>query len=249
MLLTSFSAKGYEEYGRRLLQGMAVHMPGTPLMVYSEDKLAISAPHPITALFNLQLVPAYVNFLDRHGGSLLLSGRVPGPGWKTGDREKGYCYKFDALKFCRKVFAIADAARNLGHGSLTWMDADAYPISPPPPDFFDSLSSADVTFLGRHNTHSECGFIHFRLPQAMPLIGAWENFYASDRFLGEREYHDSFLFDQARKEVPSVTSESISKPGTHGHVWVYSPLGRYWDHTKGKRKELGFSPERRGLGA
>ena len=248
MLLTSFSAKGYDKYGHRLLSGIRHFMPGTALSVYSENVRQMPPLHRFALLYPLDRVPTFARFHARHKDSLLYSGREVGPTWKQADRDKGYCFRYDALKFCRKVFAIADASRLINHGSLTWIDADVYNIASPPVGFFEHLTEMDVAYLGRTSAHSECGFIHFKLPAAMPLIGAWENFYASDRFINEREYHNSYLFDLARAEVPSVRCESISRPGSRGHVWVDSPLGRYFDHTKGDRKVLGFSPERRARG-
>lgn len=244
MLITSMSAKGLAEYGHRLINGARRFMPDEERIIYSEDDLDLNE-----FVACLHFVPTFVNFLHRHDGDDEVAGRKPRPGWKGGDETKGYCFKFDAMKFCRKVFCIADAARHLGHGSLTWIDADAYPTQQVPVGFFDRLSGADVTFLGREGTHSECGFLHFRLPAAMPLIQAWEAFYATDSFLKEREWHDSYLFDLARAASPEVKCRSISERGARGHVWVTSPLGRYFDHTKGDRKRIGYSPERiaRGL--
>lgn len=244
MIVTAFSAKGFEEYGRRLARGVTL-FAGQQIVAYSEN---FFGDLENVSIRNLTMVPAYSAFVKRHAGKALIAGREQRPGWKEKDRTDGYCYKFDAFKFCCKVFAIADAARTLQYGGLTWLDADSYPIAEVPRGFFDSLigPNFDVAYLGRDKTHSECGFLHFRLPAAMPLIQSWENFYASDRFLQETEWHDSFLFDIARKEVPSVRCKSISRAGDRGHVWVKSPLGQVLDHTKGLRKQLGYSPERRG---
>lgn len=245
MLMTSMSAKGLQQYGNRLVNGLRKHMPSEQLTIYSEDDLGdVNA-----AVASLHFVPGWVDFMTRHAENPLHRGRVPGAGWKEKDVRDGYCFKFDAVKFCCKVFAIADAARELGKGSLTWIDADAYPTRQVPDGWFDCLSGADVTFLGREGTHSECGFLHFRLPAALPLILLWEKMYAHDLFLLHREWHDSYLFDRAREGMPAVKCKSISRRGTKGHVWVTSPLGLYFDHTKGERKKLGYSPERisRGL--
>lgn len=248
MLLTSMSEAGFREYGHRLIAGLQKFAPGTRIMVYSEDHIEQLQRADSVHFCPFYLVEAFDNFDRRHSGKPELAGRVPMPGWKEIDRQKGYCFRFDAIKFCRKVFAIADAARRLQAGTLTWIDADAVPLKPIPPDFFEGLGAGDCMYLGRERTHSECGFLHFRLPGAMPLIQRWEAFYASDGFLNEREWHDSFLFDLARGEVPSVACTNIATTG-RGHVWVDSPLGPFFDHLKGLRKSMGYSPERiaRGL--
>lgn len=251
MLMTSMSHDGFRRYGYRLLAGLQHHMPGEVITVYSEDDIPQVADAESVQLASLHFVPAFVDFQHRHPADLMISGRVPNmpSPWKAKDVEDGYSFRFDAMKFCRKVFAIADAARHLGHGSLTWLDADSYPLRDVPADFFDKIAPGDCLFLGRAGTHSECGFLHFRLPEAMPLIQAWESMYATDRFLKEREWHDSFLFDVVRGEVPSVKCVNIAAENARGHVWFTSALGRYFDHLKGDRKSMGASPERvrRGL--
>jgi hypothetical protein len=245
MLMTSMSRAGYRQYGYRLISGLQKHMPGTLLTVYSEDDIVELEDCSSVMLASLRFIPAFTGFLQRHGNNPLVNGRQERPGWKEKDRRDGYSYKFDAGKFCRKVFAIADAARDLHTGTLTWIDADAYPTKTPPPEFFSALfAGGHCAYLGREGTHSECGFLHFKLPEAMPLIQAWESYYANDRFLQENEWHDSYLFDLARAEVPSVFCTNLSPPGTRGHVWFDSPLGQCFDHTKGERKKLGYSPER-----
>lgn len=246
------SADGFRRYGHRLIAGLQKHMPGEVITVYSEDDITELSECDSVILASLHFVPAFVNFTHRHAKSALVAGREERPGWKSKDREDGYSFRFDAMKFCRKVFAIADAARHLGHGVITWLDADAYPFRDVPADFFQTLGGASefgCLYLGRMGTHSECGFLHFNIPEAMPLIQSWENFYASDRFLKEREWHDSYLFDLARGEVPSVRCISIAAPGARGHVWFDSPLGNWFEHAKGDRKKLGYSSERisRGL--
>lgn len=246
-VMTSFSAEGYEKYGRRCLQTLDQFLPpSVGLLVYYEAPFDF-IPRRVFRMHDLREVHAFSWFESRHAGNLAVAGRSQSAAWKAKDLADGYSYRTDAWKFCRKVFAIAHAARASGSGRLVWIDADSYAFAQIPEGFLESLTDAPVTYLGRDKSHSECGFLGFNLPAAAPIIGAWENFYASDRFLTEREFHDSFLFDRARAEVPSVECRSISVPGDRGHVWVRSPLGLYLDHIKGQRKMLGYSPERRGL--
>ncbi|MDE2470228.1 MAG: hypothetical protein KGL35_16130, partial [Bradyrhizobium sp.] len=96
--------------------------------------------------------------------------------------------------------------------------------------------------LGREATHSECGFLAFRLPEALPLVLTWESLYATDDFLALAEWHDSFVFDYARGLHPNLPYRNLT-PGGRRHVWCDSPLAAVMDHRKGARKLLPMSPE------
>lgn len=247
-IVTSFSAKGYQSYGRRFLDSWAQNVGAIPehLVVYVEEQVESL---PLNAVQRrLDFLPKFNDFMARYGLDRQLAGRVEMPCWKQKDRRLGYSYRTDALKFCRKVFAIADAARQQGTGLMAWLDADTVAFKPVPPGWFQSIIElGDVTYLGRGRAHSECGFVGFQLPTAMPLISKWEDFYAQGTVRALPEFHDSYLFDRAREQTAGfLNAVSIAKPNDVGHVWVRSPLGDFFDHLKGDRKRLGYSPERVG---
>lgn len=246
-VVTSFSAAGYELYGRRFIETFDRYFPGEiDLVVYAEAPFPYNPDSRLTvrSLFD---VTAFTDFVRRHDGDPLVAGRHQGPTWKEKDRQDGYCYRFDAMKFCRKVFAMADAAWRSEDGLLVWLDADSFAFDRAPSNFFIGLlGDADAAYLGRDGTHSECGFLAFRLPAAIPLILQWENFYRRDAAFKEREWHDSYLFDRARELAPQVVCRNLT-PGGRRHVWVNSPLAAFMDHLKGERKAMGFSPERRSM--
>jgi hypothetical protein len=249
-VVTSFSPAGYEQYGCRFLETFDRHAAGEiDLVVYAEAPVP---HHPggsleVRPLFGIDLA---ADFIDKFKDDKLASGREPTPAWKAKDRADGYSFKTDAVKFCRKVFAIADAADRIrrsraGDEMLVWLDADVVTHARVPTKLFaDILGNDDVAYLGRDGTHSECGFLAFRLPAALPLILQWQHFYESGTFLRAREWHDSFLFDRAREQVPGLRYHNLT-PGGRGHVWFQSPLAQCFDHCKGPdRKAAGFSKER-----
>lgn len=250
-VVTSFSPAGHEQYGRRFLQTFDQHFAGEiDLVVYAEEQF----PHhhggslEVRSLFGIDLA---VDFIEQFKDDKLASGREPTPVWKSKDRADGYSFRTDAVKFCRKVFAITDAADRLLRARsedqlLVWLDADVVTHARVPSRFFiDLLGDHDVAYLGREGTHSECGFLTFRIPAAVPLIERWQRFYADGTFLRAREWHDSYLFDLARAELHRLRYRNLT-PGGRGHVWFQSPLAAHFDHLKGpSRKTLGYSQERR----
>lgn len=249
-IVTSYSPAGYDLYGRRFMEAFDRYFPReTGLVVYTEG----GGPYADIPWRNglvgrdLRDLPNFQKFHARHKDSALACGRDPAPTWKIKDLEDGYCYRFDAMKFCRKVFAVADAATRIRDGLLVWLDADSFAHAPVPENFFANLiGNDDVAYLGRDGTHSECGFLAFRMPAALPVIIQWENFYRNDTCFKEREWHDSYLFDRARAMAPQVSCRNLT-PGGRRHVWLESPLGPFMDHLKGDRKQMGFSPERRSM--
>lgn len=242
-VVTSFGHKGYKLYGLRFLELFSEHWPSTTdLVVYVEEPTA-RVPGTTRSLF---AVPGCTEFIEKYRGNPLATGRQPTPVWRGKDHEMGYSFRTDAVKFARKVFAVADAARTLRTGILAWVDADAHAFRSVPGDLVEQLlGKDDVAYLGRPGAHSECGFLAFRLPQALPVIEAWLAFYTSGAFLQEREWHDSYLFDRAREATVGPRYRDLAPPGARGHVWFDTPLGQCIDHLKGDRKNTGFSMERR----
>ena len=241
LIVTSFGPAGYELYGRRFCETFAkAWNPVDDLLCYVEEPTEI--PRGTTA--SLLRVPAVADFLERHASNAAVHGRDPQRVWREKEIAAGYSFRTDAYKFARKVFAIADATR-LGPEFLAWIDADTVVLRRTPRDFVaEQLADADVAYLGRENMYSECGFLAFRLPQAWPVLQDWHAFYDEDTFIAEREWHDSYLFDLARKRHPEIKCRNLT-PGLVGHVWPRSPLAPYMDHCKGvERKRLGYSPER-----
>ena len=59
------------------------------------------------------------------------------------------------------------------------------------------------------------------------------------------EYHDSYVWDYVRKVFESELKVKNNNIGDDkgGHVQARSILGTVYDHTKGKRKLVGKSPE------
>jgi hypothetical protein len=239
-VVTSFGPSGYHLYGKRFLDSFATFWPaGVPLVCYVESPIS----HPRAEMRDLFAVEPCRSFLAEHRSSPVACGRKPVPGWRPKDREEGYSYRFDAVKFCRKVFAISDAASRIESGILTWLDADVVTTAPVPCGWVGALlDHHDVAFLGRRGTHSECGFLAFRLPQARPVIEALAAIYSTGSVFRESEWHDSYLFDRIRNDARGITFRDLT-PGGYGHVWVRSPLAAYTDHLKGDRKQLLRSPE------
>lgn len=245
LVVSTVGPNGFNEYGRAFLDTFAMYWPqDVDLVMYVEDR----QQHPRAEIRDLNKVKPCRDFLARHANHPSACGRAYEPCWKRSEQQIGYSFRTDAVKFCHKVFALADAARlaaRKGRTVVVWIDADVATFKPVPRDFIDEvLGDADVAFLGRAPAHSECGFMAFRLPRALPLINELERLYATDEVFELPQWHDSYVFDVVRHRFGSAIAQRDLTPGGEGHVWVDSILGDFMDHKKGQRKELGYSPER-----
>lgn len=246
-VVTSFSPTGLHEYGYNFIESFDVFWPPeVSLIMYAEKPM----PRPQSRVGRKMIVrrlddvQGFIDFNARWKHDNAANGRAPHPSWKQKYRDDGYSFRTDAMKFCRKVFAVHHAAHEQAGGILTWIDADVKCLARTRPDFVPKLLDGDdIAYLGRERTHSECGFLAFHLPYAFPVIDAWEEFYRTDAVFKLDQWHDSHVFDIARDDHPEVRCNNLTPAGS-GHVWCQSPLVHALDHLKGERKELGYSPER-----
>ena len=238
-VVTTFGPDGYRLYGRRFLDRFAKYWE-RDLLCYVEEY----TPLPCGEMLDFWTVPGVEGFLQRHGTDPKAAGNVRQPIWRDKEVIAGHSFRTDALKFFRKPLVVADAADRIGVGTLVWLDADVMTMRPVPQSLVDrTLEDADVAYLGRDGTHSECGFLAFRLPEARAIIDWWAACYASDRVFALPEWHDSYVFDRAREVCSRVRCRNIS-PGGYGNVWVRSPLAPYMDHLKGEElKRIGCSAQ------
>lgn len=246
IIVTAFSAKGYAEYGRRLLDSYVDSKSPFPLFVYTSEMDCITYKPGDAQIYQRKQedIPDLRDFLHRWKNSQQIAGRKPEPNWKPKYVQQGYNYRFDAYKFCRMVYVMWHAAATLGAHRMIWLDGDSVIRQKLPHDFFDKFlpPTAHISYLGRPAKYSETGFVAFRLPGAQPLLDEWADMYTSDRFLDYKEWHSAYMFDRAREGCPEIRCHNLT-PNGDGHVIHQCGVGKYIDHLKGDRKKRGVSPE------
>ena len=240
-VVSGWSPTGYAEYGKRFAETFDRHWPASiDLIVYVWEPTWL--PRGVAAI-----MPTEVSgFLHRHHDNKKANGREYVQGWRLKHIKSGYCFRFDAVKFCHMAMYPWHAARMVKDGILVWLDGDVVTFKDIPEGFVDGLlGNADVAYLGRAGAHSEIGFTAYRLPAALPLLKRFHDLYSFDDVFKLREWHSAFCFDAARREFEKqgLRTRDLT-PNGFGHTWVRSPLAQYLDHLKGKRKALGKSPER-----
>lgn len=240
-VVTSFSTKGYQAYAKRFIKTWGDFGPKTVnLLAYHEGE----APAGVKGVDLLKTEPC-ASFLERNEGNPYAEGRLqyknlpykPNP-------QHPRNFRYDAVKFARKVFAIAHAAATVRHGKLFWIDADMEFMAPVTEEFLHRMlpDDAGISHLARPGYHSECGFVGYNLDfdGVHAFIADFAHVYAADRFFDYTEWHDSFIFDRLLERT-GVKTHRIPHT-SKGTPVEYSPLGACMMHFKGERK---ISPERR----
>jgi hypothetical protein len=240
MIVTGFSAAGYKEYGKRLLDSYDAPFP---LIVFTDGVEQLEGVEQR----DQSDIPGLPEFLARWKTSKAANGREPNEFWKEREYRLGYSFKWDAWKFCKMVFTMWAAAHMLhkrGETKMIWLDGDSVIRRTLPDDLFERAVPADCSFayLGREPKHSETGFLAFRLPECLPILDSWVAFYAEDTFVDQQETHSAYLFDRAREMHTDIKGHNLTPSGS-GHVIHQCWVGQYIDHLKGSRKTRGRSQE------
>lgn len=222
--VTSWNNDLFEKYAFRFYE---TYNWDFPLVVYNEDE----------NMYND--IPQCKEFVDRHNNDFHMK-------YKSN-------YRFDAVRFCYKVYAYTDMILNSeAEDGIIFIDADSVFHGKVDLDWvkqFIHRGDCMMTYLGRGDHYSECGFIYFNMnhPEIKNFAREMQDMYNTDQLLGEAEWHDSWIFDVVRKRFESrgVKNYNIGDGqwGENGHVQARSILGTVYDHTKGARKIDGKSPE------
>jgi hypothetical protein len=250
-VVTTFHRAGYEKYGQRMIQTFIKNWPSeVKLYVYAEDcQIVESAPNLIVK--------------DLHGSSLELvkfkeiwknvpkaNGDVSNDPIRSKRKDAGKGFKWDAVRFAHKVYAIFDCARNTDADILFWMDADTVCHSPIALKTIKKFcpEQIDLGYLGREGKYSECGLYSLNLQSdnVRNFLKEFQRMYddAESGIFTLADWHDSFVFDAVRTKFKNQLREFNWSAGIisgEGHPLINSECGAYLDHLKGDRKSLGRS--------
>jgi len=242
---TTFSASGYEKYGRRMIQTFLQNWPQeVNLVVYAENCM-VSESAVNLVVHDLETAsPDMVTFKQNWG----LDPRATGQGPTPARKDAGKTFKWDAIRFCHKVYAVCAAAKTCQTDWLIWMDADMVCHKPIMLDTITQFvpNNQDLCFLGRCGKFSECGLYAMNLTSEVTgkFLADFKNYYdhPESGIFTLAEWHDSFVFDAVRKRHALRELDWTGHIITgEGHPLINSAWGRYLDHLKGDRKNSGKS--------
>jgi hypothetical protein len=249
-VVTTFNASGYQLYGQRMIQSFLQNWPSAvTLYVYAEG-CTVEETAPNLKVFNLEQESSkLVAFKQRWKNVPKANGDVSQDPVRSKRKDAGKGFKWDAVRFSHKVYAIFDAAVKTQDDFLIWMDADNYCHSPVSQERIEQLIPVDkdLCYLGRKGKFSECGLYAMNLnsDRTLKFLSQFEAMYedAEQGIFTLPEWHDSFVFDAVRRGLPFLEELNWSAGLVvgEGHPLINSEWGAYLDHLKGARKQLGHS--------
>ena len=224
--VTTFSPKGYEQYGKKFLETFVKHWP-CAIEVYYEEK-------PDFEDEKITYIP--ISSLRDRTKFIELAKQIPGSDGIIGDQ---YSFHHDSIKFCNKVFCQLACEDDI----VYWVDADTVTYRDIPKELLESLVLRfPFCYFGR-NSYTETGLIGFNKRHNMYKV--FERQYRKcylDRILFTLPgWHDCYAFEYAKI---GIEGNNLS-PNGQGlqHVIAESFMANYIDHLKGARKKRGHSPE------
>lgn len=143
-------------------------------------------------------------------------------------------------RFSHKVEAQCRALRDPDCDYLIWLDTDV--VQRKPIETWLPLLPQKgqlCSYLGRGDKyHPETGFIlydvkHPRLPE---FVQALEQIYLTDRIFTLPEWHDAYVWDHVCREL-NMSRQNLCVNPRAGEAFLNSPLGEYFLHLKGDRKQ------------
>jgi hypothetical protein len=248
-VVTTFNANGYANYGQRMIKTFLSSWPtSVELRVYAE-KCQVAENQTNLRVYDLELAsPDLIKFKQQWGNVPRANGDVSTDPIRSKRKDAGKGFKWDAVRFSHKVYAIFTAAKSCGSDWLLWMDADMVCHSPITVKTLENFcpEDRDLCFLGRKGKYSECGLYALNLGSARTreFLEYFQYCYdnADNGIFLLDEWHDSFVFDHVRSKIKLNELDWSSNLITgEGHPLINSEWGAYLDHLKGARKQLGHS--------
>ena len=229
IVCTSFSQAGYEQYGRNFLETYLRYWP-LPIWVFHEGW----EPEFVGPIYiDLREDADLVSFMGRFAHNPQAHGVC-----KNRDGKLFVNYRWQAVKFARKVYALTSPLRPDCDWWI-WIDADVVTLKTVPEEFIESVCPQGfvASYLGRKDWHhSECGFVAYsKQYRGFDFLRDFRGMYDSGEIFRQQEWHDSYIFDVLRKryEETGVFFYNISEDVPGMNVWEGTALAEYMIHLKG----------------
>ena len=258
-VVTTFHEAGLKQYGQRMINTFVDNWPAeVKLYVYPEKCNPQVPDHSRIILTDLNSVQELTAFKNRWKGVPKANGDVSKDPVRSKRKDAGKGFKWNAVRFAHKVYAIFDCAKKCDTEWLIWMDADTICHSPISYKKLQGFlpGKKDLCYLGRKGKYSECGLYAMKLtsPVVQHFLKEFQKAYddAENGIFKLAEWHDSFVFDAVKNKIPELNLHDWAaslqdlRPRAgmstgEGHPLINCEWGAYLDHLKGGRKNAGIS--------
>jgi hypothetical protein len=258
-VITTFHEEGLKKYAQKMIDGFCATWPNEiTLHLYPEKCNPVIRDHSHVTLTDLDSVAALTAFKERWKNVPKANGDVTKDPVRSKRKDSGKGFKWNAVRFAHKVYAIIDCAKTTDADILIWMDADTVCHSPITMQDIERMipANSELCYLGRKGKYSECGLysINLRSANVQAFLKEFQRYYdeAEQGIFTLAEWHDSFVFDAVRRKFPQMQqldwaahlNDLRPAPGMssgEGHPLINSEWGAWLDHLKGSRKKDGRS--------
>jgi hypothetical protein len=258
-VVTTFHEDGLEKYAQRMINTFCANWPAEVVLhLYPEMCNPAIRDHSHVTLKRLEEVKELMTFKNTWQGVPKANGDVSSDLVRSKRKDAGKGFKWHAVRFAHKVYAIFDCAKTTDADILIWMDADTICHSPiTMQDLYRMIpTDSELCYLGRKGKYSECGLYSMNLRSAnvQAFLKEFQRFYdqAEQGIFQLAEWHDSFVFDAVRVKFPQMRQldwaahlhdirPRLGSSQGEGHPLINSEWGAWLDHLKGGRKKLGRS--------
>lgn len=224
VVITTFPNNCFELYAREMIGTFCAFWPQDVMLFVQldDDALINTASSLMRPNDNIAVgqTPEHAAFIERNKG-----------------KDDPTNYRRQPVRFCHKVYALANAYNNIKDKCryLIWMDADVHTKRRVTMDELKDSLPADgdaVSYMGRKDwPHSECGWMAFDLENGGgDLIERIVEAYNDDSVLSMKEQHDSWVFDRT---LGYFKATNLTKDAKGMDVWPQSPMGKWSVHHKG----------------
>lgn len=257
--ISTMNLKLYNFYGKRFLKEFAeFSSPEIILYIVFEGEYPEEILHISKNIIILPLLSQnHKNFMKKFGHLEEAKGLRVKVIEENGNKhlKAKFDYRWHAVRFSFKPFSIHQCLEYIPPdlNFLIWTDADLRCKKNFTPDDLLQFMPNDkqiMSYLGRKNAYSECGFLGFNLKEqkTFEYINRMIEMYETGEFFTLEQWHDSFIWDHVRLDFErnmNCQFKDISGEGhDKAHVYVNTKLDEFFDHLKGPdRKELGKSKE------
>lgn len=251
--ISSMNLKLYHQYGKRFLEEFARHSSSDLVLFiafegeYPEEILSIGK-NIIIMPFSC---PSHTNFLKKFGHLQEAHGLRIKTIEEDGQKKIKLSsdYRWNAIRFSFKpysIFHILDyIPKDLDY--LIWTDSDLrckkeFSSS----DLIEFMPGSDeiMSYLGRKNSYSECGFLGFNIKNntTIEYIKRMIDVYSTGEIFALEQWHDSFIWDWVRKEFETNNNSKFKNISGDGydkeHVFMNTKLSIFFDHLKGPQRKI-----------
>lgn len=223
-IVTTFSDKGYEEYGKYFLSSCKKFLDTSITLYVYVDNIDIVEEKNIIVRNLESSVPELKEFKLRHKNKIPQS------------------FLHDAVRFSHKSYCIYHASKTTNVDYLIWLDADTEIYNYIDQDYLLQFISNNifVSFIGRPN-YSETGFLAFNLnhSHSKDFFEELESYYRLDTIYTLEGQLDCHVFDAARKkfeECNQILTLNLSPEGITKNHFNHI-FQNYMIHYKGDRKQ------------